>query len=76
MIDLSKVRRINRDAPGSFVEYARLQAIIAEGNLTAIAHALESYGVDIQELSFNELADVVKHIAGEPTPLSATSATA
>jgi len=76
MIDLTKVRRIDRNAPGSFLEYARLQAIIAEGNLTAIAHALESYGVDVQALSFNELTDVVKHIAGEPTPLGNTSATA
>jgi len=41
----------------------------------AIARALESYGVDVQALSFNELTDVVKHIAGEPTPLAATSAT-
>jgi len=76
MIDLSKVRRINRDAPGSFMEYARLQAIIAEGDLMAIARALENYGVDVRELSFNELTDVIKHIAGEPTPLSATNATA
>ena len=75
MIDLTKVRRIDRNAPGSFLEYARLQAIIAEGNLTAIAHALESYGVNLQELSFNELTDVVKHIAGDPTPLGDTSAT-
>ena len=76
MIDLSKVRRIDRSAPGSFMEYARLQAIISEGNLTAIAHALESYGVDLQELSFNELADVIKHIAGEPSPLGGTNASA
>jgi len=41
----------------------------------AIARALESYGVDVQALSFNELTDVVKHIAGEPTPLGNTSAT-
>ena len=75
MIDLTKVRQIDRNAPGSFLEYARLQAIIAEGNLTAIAHALESYGVDTSQLSFNELVDVIKHIAGEPTPLAATSAT-
>jgi len=75
MIDLSKVRRIDRSAPGSFMEYARLQATIAEGDLMAIARALENYGVDTRELSFNELADVVKHIAGEPTPLAATSAT-
>jgi len=75
MIDLSKVRRIDRSAPGSFLEYARLQAIIAEGDLMAIARALESYGVDVQALSFNELTDVVKHIAGEPTPLGNTSAT-
>ncbi|MBO9346308.1 MAG: hypothetical protein J7601_11355 [Chloroflexi bacterium] len=75
MIDLSKVRRIDRSAPGSFLEYARLQAIIAEGDLMAIARALESYGVDVQSLSFNELTDVVKHIAGEPTPLAVTSAT-
>jgi len=76
MIDLTKVRRIDRSAPGSFLEYARLQAIIAEGDLMAIARALESYGVDVQALSFNELTDVVKHIAGEPTPLGNTSATA
>jgi len=76
MIDLTKVRRIDRNAPGSFLEYARLQAIIAEGDLMAIARALEAYGVDMQVLSFNELVDVVKHIAGEPTPLPATSATA
>jgi hypothetical protein len=75
MIDLTKVRRIDRSAPGSFLEYARLQAIIAEGDLMAIARALESYGVDVQALSFNELTDVVKHIAGEPTPLGNTSAT-
>jgi IS4 transposase len=75
MIDLSKVRRIDRSAPGSFLEYARLQAIIAEGDLMAIARALESYGVDTSQLSFNELVDVIKHIAGEPTPLAATSAT-
>jgi hypothetical protein len=76
MIDLTKVRRIDRSAPGSFLEYARLQAIIAEGDLMAIARALESYGVDLQGLSFNELTDVVKHIAGEPSPLGDTSATA
>jgi len=76
MIDLSKVRRIDRSAPGSFMEYARLQAIISEGDLMAIARALESYGVDTRELSFNELTDVIKHIAGEPTPLGDTSATA
>jgi len=76
MIDLSKVRRIDRSAPGSFLEYARLQATIAEGDLMAIARALENYGVDTRELSFNELTDVVKHIAGEPTPLAATSETA
>jgi hypothetical protein len=76
MIDLTKVRRIDRSAPGSFMEYARLQAIITEGDLMAIARALESYGVDTSQLSFNELVDVVKHIAGEPTPLPATSATA
>jgi len=75
MIDLSKVRRIDRNAPGSFMEYARLQNVIAEGDLMAIARALESYGVDVRELSFNELTDVIKHIAGEPTPLPATSAT-
>jgi len=75
MIDLSKVRRIDRSAPGSFMEYARLQAIITEGDLMAIARALESYGVDTSQLSFNELVDVVKHIAGEPAPLPATSAT-
>jgi len=75
MIDLSKVRRIDRSAPGSFLEYARLQAIIAEGDLMAIARALESYGVDTSQLSFNELVDVIKHIAGEPAPLPATSAT-
>jgi len=75
MIDLSKVRRIDRNAPGSFMEYARLQAIIAEGDLMAIARALEAYGVDMQVLSFNELVDVVKHIAGEPAPLPATTAT-
>jgi len=75
MIDLSKVRRIDRNAPGSFMEYARLQATVAEGDLMAIARALEAYGVDIQVLSFNELVDVVKHIAGEPAPLPATSAT-
>ena len=57
------------------MEYARLQAIIAEGDLMAIARALEAYGVDMQVLSFNELVDVVKHIAGEPAPLPATSAT-
>jgi hypothetical protein len=76
MINLSKVRRIDRSAPGSFMEYARLQAIITEGDLMAIARALESYGVNLQELSFNELTDVIKHIAGEPTPLGDTSATA
>jgi len=76
MIDLSKVRRIDRNAPGSFLEYARLQSIIAEGDLMAIARALEDYGVNLQELSFNELTDVIKHIAGEPTPLGDTSATA
>jgi hypothetical protein len=75
MIDLSKVRRIDRNAPGSFMEYARLQAIIAEGDLMAISRALESYGVDVQAISFNELVDVVKHIAGEPAPLPVTSAT-
>ena len=75
MIDLSKVRRIDRSAPGSFMEYARLQTVIAEGNLMAIARALEAYGVDVQVLSFNELVDVIKHIAGEPTPLAVTSAT-
>ena len=75
MIDLSKVRRIDRSAPGSFMEYARLQAVITEGDLMAIARALESYGVDVRELSFNELVDVVKHIAGEPAPLPATTAT-
>ena len=75
MIDLTKVRRIDRNAPGSFMEYARLQATIAEGDLMAIARALEAYGVDLQELSFNELVDVIKHIAGEPTPLGDTSAT-
>jgi len=74
MIDLTKVRRIDRSAPGSFMEYARLQATIAEGDLMAIARALESYGVDTRELSFNELVDVIKHIAGELTPLAATSA--
>ena len=74
MIDLAKVRRIDRSAPGSFMEYARLQSTIAEGDLMAIARALEAYGVDLQELSFNELTDVIKHIAGEPTPLAATSA--
>ena len=57
------------------MEYARLQNVIAEGDLMAIARALESYGVDTSQLSFNELVDVVKHIAGEPTPLPATSAT-
>ena len=76
MIDLTKVRRIDRNAPGSFMEYARLQATISEGDLMAIARALESYGVDTRELSFNELVDVIKHIAGEPTPLGDTSATA
>jgi len=76
MIDLTKVRRIDRSAPGSFMEYARLQATIAEGDLMAIARALETYGVDMQALSFNELTDVVKHIAGEQTPLGDTSATA
>jgi len=76
MIDLSKVRQIDRNAPGSFMEYARLQAIIAEGDLMAIARVLESYGVDMRELSFNELVDVIKHIAGESTPLAATNATA
>jgi len=75
MIDLTKVRRIDRNAPGSFMEYARLQATIAEGDLMAIARALENYGVDVRELSFNELTDVIKHIAGEPTPLGDTSAT-
>jgi len=75
MIDLSKVRRIDRSAPGSFMEYARLQSIITEGDLMAIARALENYGVDTRELSFNELVDVVKHIAGEPAPLPATSVT-
>jgi len=75
MIDLTKVRRIDRSAPGSFMEYARLQATIAEGDLMAIARALEAYGVDLQELSFNELTDVIKHIAGEPTPLASTNAT-
>jgi len=75
MIDLTKVRRIDRNAPGSFMEYARLQTVIAEGDLMAIARALEAYGVDVQALSFNELVDVVKHIAGEPTPLAITSAT-
>jgi len=30
----------------------------------------------VRELSFNELTDVVKHIAGEPTPLGNTNATA
>ena len=75
MIDLSKVRRIDRSAPGSFMEYARLQATVAEGDLMAIARALESYGVNLQELSFNELTDVIKHIAGEPAPLPVTSAT-
>jgi len=74
MIDLTKVRRIDRSAPGSFMEYARLQATIAEGDLMAIARALENYGVDTCELSFNELVDVIKHIAGEPNPLVATSA--
>ena len=57
------------------MEYARLQTVIAEGDLMAIARALESYGVDTSQLSFNELVDVVKHIAGEPAPLPATSAT-
>ena len=76
MIDLSKVRQIDRNAPGSFIEYARLQNVIAEGDLMAIARALEAYGVDVRELSFNELTDVVKHIAGEPTPLGNTNATA
>ena len=57
------------------MEYARLQATIAEGDLMAIARALENYGVDTRELSFNELVDVVKHIAGEPAPLAVTSAT-
>jgi hypothetical protein len=75
MIDLTKVRRIDRNAPGSFMEYARLQATIAEGDLMAIARALENYGVDTRELSFNELVDVVKHIAGEPAPLPVTSVT-
>jgi len=75
MIDLTKVRRIDRNAPGSFMEYARLQTVIAEGDLMAIARALEVYGVDVQALSFNELVDVVKHIAGEPSPLPVTSAT-
>jgi hypothetical protein len=75
MIDLSKVRRIDRNAPGSFMEYARLQATVAEGDLMAIARALEAYGVDVQTLSFNELVDVVKHIAGEPTPLAITNVT-
>jgi len=75
MIDLTKVRRIDRNAPGSFMEYARLQNVIAEGDLMAIARALENYGVDTRELSFNELVDVIKHIAGEPTPLGDTSAT-
>jgi len=74
MIDLSKVRRIDRSAPGSFMEYAHLQATIAEGDLMAIARALENYGVDTRELSFNELVDVIKHIAGDPTPLGDTSA--
>ena len=74
MIDLAKVRRIDRSAPGSFMEYARLQSTIAEGDLMAIARALEAYGIDMQALSFNELTDVIKHIAGEPTPLAATSA--
>jgi len=76
MIDLTKVRRIDRSAPGSFMEYARLQSVIAEGDLMAIARALESYGVDTSQLSFNELVDVVKHIAGEPAPLAATNETA
>ena len=76
MIDLSKVRQIDRNAPGSFMEYARLQAIIAEGDLMAIARALESYGVDVRELAFSELTNVVKHIAGEPSPLENTNATA
>ena len=58
------------------MEYARLQATIAGGDLMAIARALEDYGVDVKELSFNELVDVVKHIAGEPTPLADTNATA
>ena len=75
MIDLSKVRRIDRSAPGSFMEYVRLQTVIAEGDLMAVARALESYGVDTSQLSFNELVDVVKHIAGEPAPLPVTSAT-
>ena len=75
MIDLTKVRRIDRNAPGSFMEYARLQNVIAEGDLMAIARTLESYGVDTSQLSFNELVDVIKHIAGEPTPLGDTSAT-
>ena len=57
------------------MEYARLQATIAEGDLMAIARALENYGVDTRELSFNELVDVVKHIAGEPTPLAVTNVT-
>ena len=75
MIDLTKVRRIDRSAPGSFMEYARLQAIITEGDLMAIARALESYGVDTSQLSFNELVDVVKHIAGESAPLAVTNVT-
>jgi len=57
------------------MEYARLQVTIAEGDLMAIARALENYGVDTRELSFNELVDVVKHIAGEPTPLAVTNVT-
>ena len=57
------------------MEYARLQATIAEGDLMAIARALENYGVDTRELSFNELVDVVKHIAGEPAPLPVTLVT-
>jgi len=57
------------------MEYAHLQSIITEGDLMAIARALESYGVNLQELSFNELTDVIKHIAGEQVPLPAASAT-
>ena len=57
------------------MEYARLQNVIAEGDLMAIARALKAYGVDVQALSFNELVEVVKHIAGESAPLPVTSAT-
>jgi len=73
MIDFSQIKRIDRNAPGSFAELRRLQQALGSGDFDALGRLLEAYGVDVESLAIAELEQVVRHIIGEPSPLPETN---